>query len=559
MSDDKVIKIRDYVAAYSEKTNQPIFRLHDQVNDQGDQVLYATFRITHAARITGNNKLYLPGKVKDAVPSLTHPYGKPVGVHHKENEDPVGRIKAATYVSTAPNIPLRINGLDRLYDASSDINHQLDILDALSASKAIYNKKWEGLGHVIASAVIGDKDAIKKIKDERYSTVSIDMVTNHLYCSKCRTDWRTETCDHTPGQDGCYFVTGDIQFNGFDFVNRPADDLASLISFSEPNSGINPTFASRHITNSVDFSSAGIVITDSLISPEQYNLITLENDSKDLTMDTQEPVIELTIADSVDTEPSTCTTPGHETEPCDCDILIGQPCPNEPVGETVNVEVTTSGDTTTVQVVDSTVVVDANIAISDALSAELMSIKDALVKTKHDLEEANTSVKVLRDELRLASSDYTVTSKYSLAMTDTLRAVVIEQLCLYYKLRDNSELDKDLYQHLPIEVLVNKLDTIKNSVDVKSITDKLFDGTKTIVNSEPVQDPTVETEHTSTTSVVDSLSQPEQQIFAKFRTINDELGKTKAVAYLRNLKQQRIIRDDTKYINLLESITTVVQ
>jgi galactokinase len=96
-----------------------------------------------------------------------------------------------------------------------------------STYKDIY---YKGLGHVELIATITDQDAIQKILDKRYLTVSIGGGSDHAYCSICGTDKKVEACDHYRGEvhDGqlCFYISGLMDFDHVSYVASPADDNA---------------------------------------------------------------------------------------------------------------------------------------------------------------------------------------------------------------------------------------------------------------------------------------------------------------------------------------------
>jgi len=159
---------------------------------------------THSGKII-NGRVYPPDKVSSAVDSWTDPYKRPVLRNHNDDDDPIGRVIDAEYV-----------------DMSDDIE---------DVSEVPYTKG--GLGHILLTLDISDPDAIQKILDGRYFTVSQRLSTNSLVCSVCDSDWiKGDYCEHESNKfyDGerCYFKAGDISYKEISFVNIPADDVAFI-------------------------------------------------------------------------------------------------------------------------------------------------------------------------------------------------------------------------------------------------------------------------------------------------------------------------------------------
>lgn len=164
------------------------------------------------AMTTGNHTTYTAQELKgDPVKktgqySWTYPYEAPVLTHHNQKGEPIGRVVVASYSKTS------------------------------RAGSPVIKLKCR----------ITDPEAIQKIKDGRYKTVSIGGFAEHAYCSICGTDWIDEGyCEHWPGRqygeekETAHLILGDIYFVEVSFVNVPADRFAqvtSIIDGVEPDS-----------------------------------------------------------------------------------------------------------------------------------------------------------------------------------------------------------------------------------------------------------------------------------------------------------------------------------
>jgi hypothetical protein len=161
---------------------------------------------THAGTLI-NNRIYPPDAMKKGIRTWTSPYKKPVLTNHDDTKDPIGRVISARYEKTP-------KGMDR-----EDYKPIL--------------RESEGYGFQRLTVKITDPEAIQKILDGRYETVSVRMSTDHCFCSICNTDWSDgEPCEHTPGSkyDGklAYMTTGDLSYRELSFVNIPADEYAGV-------------------------------------------------------------------------------------------------------------------------------------------------------------------------------------------------------------------------------------------------------------------------------------------------------------------------------------------
>lgn len=205
--------------------DEDIKRLQHDILDAKDEPKGVRIKIeaTHSGIVNGNKKFYLPIGMKAGTDSFVKPYPKPVTVNHDQYSSPLGRIAEASYISYG------IGGqIDTLRPRGiSDSKSMAKVRDFVKSSTYSMDG-YKGLGHIQLIAEINDKDAIQKIVDKRYLTVSIGGGTNAMYCSICGVDNKRKSCDHYPGQvyDGeeCFFVSGDLMdFDHVSYVNSPAD------------------------------------------------------------------------------------------------------------------------------------------------------------------------------------------------------------------------------------------------------------------------------------------------------------------------------------------------
>ena len=111
---------------------------------------------THSGTLI-NNRIYPPESMRKGVRSWTAPYKKPVLVNHDDSQDPVGRVIAAKYLKTDLGIS------------------EKDYKPILRES--------EGYGYMRLTVKVTDPEAIQKVLDGRYDTVSVRMTTNHSISS----------------------------------------------------------------------------------------------------------------------------------------------------------------------------------------------------------------------------------------------------------------------------------------------------------------------------------------------------------------------------------------
>jgi hypothetical protein len=152
--------------------------------------LIVTMEAIHVGR-TRNHTFYTEEGLKAGLSSWTHPYNKPVLTHHNErNGEPIGRILKAEYSE----------------------------------------KTLSGKPGLIFTCEITDPDAIEKVLDGRYQTVSIGASTDKVVCNICGTDRTQEWCEHFPGEkyeeQTCHFIIGTTYGREVSYVNTPSDENA---------------------------------------------------------------------------------------------------------------------------------------------------------------------------------------------------------------------------------------------------------------------------------------------------------------------------------------------
>lgn len=175
--------------------------------DNKVSVLKPRIEAIHAGR-TRNNNIYPAEKLrgdrtfKDAngnimptgVHSFTQPYPKPMVIDHNPTADNcTGRITNAQFVK-----------------------------DAVTGKEMI-----------VIIPEITSEDAIQKVKDGRYMTVSVGSETDSAICNICGKDIINEGwCEHDKGQsyDGvvCGWIVGNIWFDECSWVAVPADTTAMV-------------------------------------------------------------------------------------------------------------------------------------------------------------------------------------------------------------------------------------------------------------------------------------------------------------------------------------------
>lgn len=206
--------------------------------------LSAKVRMTFAGLKTRNSAIYLPDEMYSGMKSFISPFPKPILPHHKETEDPIGRVVDIRYIDTANSIITT----DRRAAAAMNIFRDKSSTKKarLGAVKTFLDLEqtegYMGVGHLYGLWELTDPDAIQKALDGRYLTVSTSFSPKGAHCSTCAMngdliDWRHDDCDHSQGKfyDGypCVAVPFGFEYDHVSPVNDPAAIYASIIEMGE--------------------------------------------------------------------------------------------------------------------------------------------------------------------------------------------------------------------------------------------------------------------------------------------------------------------------------------
>ena len=155
-------------------------------------------KASHFEFINRNAVRYTEKAVKNGTPSWLKPYNKPQLIAHNKLGDPIGRIIDYKIIKQK--------------NTSSD----------------------EPPNYIQLTARITDKEAIAKVLDGRYNTVSVGSRTSRVICSECNQVITEEgLCDHKKGSyndkgEMIHWVIDQLDYTECSFVNEPADDYANI-------------------------------------------------------------------------------------------------------------------------------------------------------------------------------------------------------------------------------------------------------------------------------------------------------------------------------------------
>ncbi len=235
MSKDRYALFTDYVRGAVIATKHV-----DQFNEGADQSgpsLLVKIAATHSALRTGNKGFYLPERMRDGASSFLVPYKKPVLTHHDDFNDPIGRVQSARYVDQSHLYPVNDIWLNKL--AAGSLKDK-DLQKAVQYTLKNWQdqEEYQGLGHIELIAEITDPDAIQKILDNRYLTVSTAHSSDAAFCGICMQNWVADGwCEHEPGNmyedEECVLIPGKHLYSEVSYVNKPADRHATNVAIVE--------------------------------------------------------------------------------------------------------------------------------------------------------------------------------------------------------------------------------------------------------------------------------------------------------------------------------------
>jgi hypothetical protein len=164
--------------------------------------LIVKVKATHGGYINGNRFNYAIDSMQDTTKTWITPYGKPVLVHHDEMSDPIGRVMDAEFQPITTN------------------------------------RKDKPKGVIVLTLKVTDQNAIEKILDGRYMTVSVGSSPASAVCSICDRDVaKFGPCNHKRGTEYddklCYWTVNVKKYNEVSFVNMPADEYQKGIESAD--------------------------------------------------------------------------------------------------------------------------------------------------------------------------------------------------------------------------------------------------------------------------------------------------------------------------------------
>lgn len=262
--------------------------------------LVAQIEMTHSGIVTRNKGFYMPDNMKKGAHTFTKNYNKPVLVGHDSDTDPVGRVIKADYIDTSKTILHNDKYLNSLFSVldKKQAKSKDTMLDFVQHTIREYDGKdsYRGLGHILGTLSITDEEAIQKVLDQRYLTVSISMSSDAAYCSECGQDWVSEgPCEHDRGavyDSGVpvVLIPGAQSYNHVGFVSEPADQFAAGLKGIELVQNDNVKQLDSVIQVSDNHFKDKYSIAANLFSYQDSKLISLADETQTNLLDVKDSI-----------------------------------------------------------------------------------------------------------------------------------------------------------------------------------------------------------------------------------------------------------------------------
>ena len=177
-------------------------------DSNGPQDLFIKMKATHGGIVNGNKVLYVPYRQRDSLHTFTQPYPKPFLSRHfrpmeESSNEAIGRVADAGFVDLSDNYKMvtqdSLNSVNGLMQ-DNGANRMYKGIQKMMKYGLLADKSWEGLSYVELLVRVIDPDAIQKIVDGRYLTVSTSQATDDMVCWHCKRSLKSGGCDHPRGK-----------------------------------------------------------------------------------------------------------------------------------------------------------------------------------------------------------------------------------------------------------------------------------------------------------------------------------------------------------------------
>lgn len=227
-----------------------LFECQDEKSPTGSSLL-VRLEATHSGIVNGNARFYRPDRMQASSHVWTMPGRplKPVLVRHDEQSDPLGRVIQAKYVDLSYKYADEYPIIKDTIFYNTDAKKRVNLYDSVDwiVDHLMPLDDYRGLGYIELGAKITHPDAIRKVLNDEYLTVSVGFETDQAICSICHTDWAVDDrCEHKMGtkvdKKLGYLIAGNFDYHEVSFINFPADPFAATLSKGTLLDSLNQIF-----------------------------------------------------------------------------------------------------------------------------------------------------------------------------------------------------------------------------------------------------------------------------------------------------------------------------
>lgn len=557
------VKLYDTVTITPSSVDSFRTTLKDSIFMSPGKSLLVDIVITHSGRLTRNHGLYLPQKMRDGVSSLLENFGKPILTHHNSHEDPIGRIIDAKYIDTSMGFA-RDSAVDAaikdLCKPGIPFIRSLSLIDKLSDSDLLSDPTYPGLGHILITAKITDSDAIEKILDKRFLTVSIGASSDRAVCSICKQDWVEEgPCEHTPGKEYedalAYIIAGRLNYEEVSFVNVPADALARVVMIQ--NGAVQDSIVVEESQQTCHV-NANFYFTDSSVGGASMSkvqkawdkvskLVALEDSKEEDKLKALKDFLEEFKEDKDACIQEAKDKLAELVPAVTDDVVVVDNEPTDVIADTeANEREVSQLARSLVQKIlaDLTGKETSNVQDNTGDEEEVAIDVDTVCE---DCKVLNNKLTVLRQELKDISSEFNCAQQAHIDDVNAAKIQLADALVIMDQLNgktiENLEQARADTAALSLEDLFKLQDSLKKTLDLETILAKVNDGMSNVPEGK-VDDPTLTDEGNQDPSSNNDEEGLLDEYRAKFRKISDKFGYSRAVAFINQLVSAGLVPND---------------
>ena len=202
-----------------------LIKLEDGIRKKKAQLL--TIDASHYAFWNGNGTIYRHDTVAEDIPSFMMPRPKPIiEAHRPETSEVFGKVIAADYKLTD-----YYNHFSKDWELEGLTTEEyIDLCKDVLIPYQRANRAYNGLAFVQVVGKLSHEEAIKKVLDKQFVTVSIGAIPNRMICSECLQDQTQRLCSHYANKRNNIFMLAEsLEYEELSFVKKPADPFGRIV------------------------------------------------------------------------------------------------------------------------------------------------------------------------------------------------------------------------------------------------------------------------------------------------------------------------------------------